>query len=69
MSDAISIDDLFDRRLDFPDIGASRRLARLGGIDQAKTRLAKVLGVLVNPAGPRDWPTSIIRAQLSRSTI
>ena len=45
MSDAISIDDLFDRRLDFPDIGASRRLARLGGIDQAKTRLAKVLGV------------------------
>lgn len=55
MSDAISIDDLFDRRLDFPDIGASRRLARLGGIDQAKTRLAKVLGVLVNPAGPRDW--------------
>ena len=55
MSDAISIDDLFDRRLDFPDIGASRRLARLVGIDQAKTRLAKILGVLVNPAGPRDW--------------
>lgn len=55
MSDAISIDDLFDRRLDFPDMGAARRLARLVGIDEAKTRLAKVLGVLVNPAGPRDW--------------
>jgi AAA+ superfamily predicted ATPase len=55
MSDAISIDDLFDRRLDFPDMGAARRLARLVGIDEAKTRLAKVLGVLVNPAGPREW--------------
>lgn len=55
MSDTISLDDLFDRRLDFPDMGAARRLARLVGIDEAKTRLAKVLGVLVNPAGPRDW--------------
>ena len=27
MSDPISIDDLFDRRLDFPDMGAARRLA------------------------------------------
>lgn len=69
MSDPISIDDLFDRRLDFPDIGAARRLARLVGIDQAKTRLAKVLGVLVNPAGRATGPRSIIRAQLSRSTI
>ncbi|OYW99537.1 MAG: ATPase, partial [Rhizobiales bacterium 32-66-8] len=55
MSDPVSIDDLFDRRLDFPDMGAARRLARLVGIDEAKTRLTKVLGVLVNPAGPRDW--------------
>ncbi|MGO4916002.1 AAA family ATPase [Pseudogemmobacter sp. W21_MBD1_M6] len=55
MSEPVSIDDLFDRRLDFPDIGAARRLARLVGIDEAKTRLTKVLGVLVNPTGPRDW--------------
>lgn len=55
MSEPVSIDDLFDRRLDFPDMGAARRLARLVGIDEAKTRLTKVLGVLVNPAGPRDW--------------
>ncbi len=55
MSDPISIDDLFDRRLDFPDMGAARRLARLVGIDEAKSRLTKVLGVLVNPAGPREW--------------
>lgn len=51
----ISINDLFDRRLDFPDMGASRRLARLVGIDEAKTRLTKVLAVLVNPAGPQAW--------------
>lgn len=55
MSDPVSIDNLFDRRLDFPDMGAARRLARLVGIDDAKTRLTKVLGVLVNPTGPREW--------------
>jgi SpoVK/Ycf46/Vps4 family AAA+-type ATPase len=38
-----------------PDIGASKRLARLVGIDEAKTRLTKVLAVLVNPAGPQAW--------------
>ena len=51
----ISIDDLFDRRLDFPDIDARKRLARLVGVDEAKSRLTKVLAVLVNPAGPRTW--------------
>ncbi len=29
--------------------------SRLVGIDEAKTRLTKILGVLVNPAGPRAW--------------
>lgn len=52
---SISIDDLFDRRLDFPDIDARKRYTRLVGIDEAKSRLTKVLGVLVNPAGPRTW--------------
>ena len=52
---SISLDDLFDRRLDFPDIDARKRYTRLVGIDEAKSRLTKVLGVLVNPAGPRTW--------------
>ena len=52
---SISIDDLFDRPLDFPDINARKRYTRLVGIDEAKSRLTKVLGVLVNPAGPRTW--------------
>ena len=46
---SISIDDLFDRRLDFPDIDARKRFDRLVGVDEAKSRLTKVLAVLVNP--------------------
>ena len=53
--DRISLDDLFDRRLEFPDLDASRRLNRLIGVDQAKSRLTKILAVLVNPEGPRRW--------------
>ena len=52
---SISIDDLFDRRLDFPDIDARKRFDRLVGVDEAKSRLTKVLAVLVNPTGPRTW--------------
>jgi AAA+ superfamily predicted ATPase len=53
--DRISLDDLFDRRLDFPDMSARRRFTRLVGVDDAKSRLAKLLGILINPAGPRAW--------------
>lgn len=53
--DRLSLEDLFDRRLDFPDLDARKRLARLVGIDEVKSRLTKMLGILVNPAGPRAW--------------
>ena len=53
--DPISLDDVFDRRLDFPDIDAQKRYVRLVGVEKAKTRLTKVLAVLVNPEGPRSW--------------
>jgi AAA+ superfamily predicted ATPase len=53
--DRITLDDLFDRRLDFPDINARKRFTRLVGVDEAKSRLTKILGILVNPAGPRLW--------------
>jgi AAA+ superfamily predicted ATPase len=55
MTDKPTIDDLFDRRLDYPDLSARKRFTRLVGIDEAKSRLTKILGVLVNPAGPRAW--------------
>ena len=61
--DRISIDDLFDRRLDFPDMSARKRFTRLVGVDDAKSRVSKLLGILINPAGPRAWATSIIRTQ------
>jgi AAA+ superfamily predicted ATPase len=53
--DRISLDDLFDRRLDFPDMSARKRFTRLVGVDDAKSRLSKLLGILINPAGPRAW--------------
>lgn len=49
------LDELFERRLTFPDIDAQERLARLVGLDDQKTRLAKILGLLVNPAGLDTW--------------
>lgn len=55
MSERLTLDQLFDRRLDYPDLDARRRLSRLVGIDESKERLTKMLGILVNPAGPRAW--------------
>lgn len=51
----IALNDLFDRRSDFPDMDVRKRFVRLVGIDDAKSRLTKLLGILVNPAGPRAW--------------
>jgi hypothetical protein len=55
MNDKPTIDELFDRRLTYPDTGARRRLARLVGIDTAKDHLTKLLGILVNPSGLEAW--------------
>ncbi|KFL25151.1 ATPase [Devosia sp. 17-2-E-8] len=51
----INIDDLFDRRLTFPDMSAAKRLSRMVGVDEPKSRLTKILGILINPDGPRKW--------------
>lgn len=53
--DRLTLGDLFDRRLDYPDLDARKRLSRLVGVDEVKSRLTKMLGILVNPAGPRTW--------------
>jgi AAA+ superfamily predicted ATPase len=50
-----SLDALFDRRLDYPDMEAAKRLNLLVGLDQTKVIVAKTLGVLVNVAGPAEW--------------
>jgi AAA+ superfamily predicted ATPase len=49
------LDALFNRRLEFPSIDAAKRLHRLVGLDDVKSRLAKTLGVLVNHNGPQSW--------------
>ncbi len=50
-----AMDDLFERRLTYPDVEAQARLARLVGLDDQKTRLAKILGLVVNPTGLAEW--------------
>ena len=50
-----AIDDLFERRIVYPDFEPQERLAALVGLDNHKTRLAKILGLLINPAGLEAW--------------
>lgn len=55
MSATPNIDDVFEQRLSYPDSGPRDRLARLVGLDDQKTRLLKVLSLLINPAGLAEW--------------
>ena len=51
----LAIDELFERRLTYPDIEIHERLVRLVGLDEHKSRLIKLLGLLINPAGLETW--------------
>lgn len=55
MNAVVSLDQLFERRSEFPDADAQARLGRLVGIDDYKARLTKMLGILVNPTGLAAW--------------
>ena len=48
-------DDLFDGPITYPDVEARERLALLVGLDEHKARLAKILGLLINPAALESW--------------
>lgn len=50
-----SLDELFDQRHTYPDIDSRTRLERLIGLDEQKSRLSKILGLLVHPAGLEAW--------------
>jgi SpoVK/Ycf46/Vps4 family AAA+-type ATPase len=50
-----ALDELFERRIGYPDPDARARLSRLVGLDDQKMRVAKTLAVLVNPAGVEAW--------------
>lgn len=55
MSVKPSLDELFERRITYPDFEPQERLARLVGLDEQKSRLAKILSLLVNPSGLEAW--------------
>ncbi len=50
-----SLDELFERRISYPDFDAQERLGRLVGLDDQKSRLSKILGLLVNDKGLKSW--------------
>ena len=50
-----SLEDLFEPIVNFPDFDRQERLARLVGLDDHKTRLAKILGLLINPERFTAW--------------
>lgn len=50
-----TLDELFERRITYPDFEPQERLARLVGLDEHKSRLSKILGLLVNSRGIQDW--------------
>lgn len=50
-----TLDELFERRMTYPDFEFKERLDRLVGLDDYKLRLMKMLGLLVNTRHLRDW--------------
>ena len=51
----IDVASLFERRLTYPHPTARDRLERLIGLDEHKTKLTKMLGLLVHPKGLTEW--------------
>ena len=51
-------DELFERRITYPDFETRERLASLVGLDSHKRRLQKILGLLVNPVKLEPWINS-----------
>ena len=55
MNAKVNIDELFERRIAYPDFAPRERLAALVGLDDQKMRLTKVLALLDNPIGLETW--------------
>lgn len=55
MSTKPALDELFERRISYPDFEPQERLQRLVGLDEYKKRLTKILSLLVNPTGLEQW--------------
>lgn len=55
MNTVAAMDGLFEAAKSYPDFDAQERFNRLHGLDEHKTRLTKMLSLLVNPQGLRRW--------------
>lgn len=71
-----SLDELFERRIEYPDPEQQARLSRLVGLDDQIAHLTKILALLVNPAGLRAWgeqhhpgATELLNAVLRRPPL
>ena len=67
MSNRPALDELFERRIAYPDVDAQERLTRLVGLDDHKARL-QILGLLVNPSGLESWAKNSTPARMVCST-
>jgi AAA+ superfamily predicted ATPase len=50
-----NFDELFEKVLSYPDFEYQERLNRLVGLDNHKSRLIKIISLLVNPSGIQEW--------------
>jgi AAA+ superfamily predicted ATPase len=50
-----SFEELFEQPFDYPDVEMRERFSDLVGLDEHKSRLVKILSLLVNPEGIRSW--------------
>src|SRR5690349_11372226 len=55
MTSRPGIDELFGRRITYPDSDVRERYAKLVGIDAQKERLHKVLSILIHPQSFETW--------------
>lgn len=50
-----SFDELFEKVLSYPDFDYQERFGRLVGLDNQKSRLTKIISLLINPLGIEEW--------------
>ena len=76
MSMQLQLDDLFERRQEYPNSDCRERLERLVGLNEHKIRLSKMLRILINPGGLEAWAeryhagvSALLRPILGRSPL
>lgn len=50
-----NFDELFEKVLSYPDFEYQERLNMLVGLDNQKSRLIKIISLLINPSGIQEW--------------